>query len=74
MLATTSGNFVIVWANPAAPQYYWKGVVLPEVIEMVSHLDADTQHIKLRVLNTSTYDAIYVEMNAAGIATKKVSS
>jgi hypothetical protein len=37
-------------------------------------LTDDTHHIKLRVMNTPTFDTQYAQMAAAGINVKKVSA
>lgn len=72
MITTSQGNFVVVGANAPAPRYYWKGVELTEVISLHAHIEDDERRVKLRVSNTSTFDAAYSEMAAAGIIIKKV--
>lgn len=73
MLETAKASFAIVGANTAAPKYFWRGVHLAEVLGMVAHVEEDTQHIKLRVLNTTSFDSQYSEMTSSGIQIKKVS-
>ncbi len=70
MLNTAQAEFVVIGLN-ASPSYYWRGGILPEVASMVSHVDDDTNHILLRVANTTTYDAQYAQMQAVGIRVKK---
>jgi hypothetical protein len=73
MLTTAQGQFVIVGLESGAA-YFWRGQPLAEVRGLVAHVDEDTQHIKLRVLNTANYDSQYAQMAAAGISVKKVSA
>lgn len=71
-MQTAVGDFVAVGMHTSTPKYFWKGTVLAEVHSVVAHVDEDTHHLKLRVSDTPTYDAMYAEMQSAGISIKKV--
>lgn len=71
MLDVAKGNFVVVGLNLPTRKCYWNGVELTEVLSSVSHVDEDTNHIKLTVQNTTNFDAVYAQMTAAGIKIKK---
>jgi hypothetical protein len=72
MLESASGSFVVVGLDAPTRQFFWRGTRLFEVLSFVAHVDEDTHHVRLRVLNSVTYDAQYAEMVAAGIGVKKV--
>lgn len=72
MLATVTASFTVVGLDTSVPKFFWKGLQLTEVQKFVANIEADgTRNVKIHVLNTSTFDAAYTEMRAAGINIKK---
>jgi hypothetical protein len=71
-LNTAQGAFTVIGPEATGTTYYWKGVPLTEVLGMVANVDDDTFHVRLRVQNTTNFDAAYAEMTTAGIKIKKV--
>jgi hypothetical protein len=72
-MISAPADFVIAGLNSSAPGYYWRGKPLGEVLGIVAHVDDDSEHIRIRVLDTTNFDSDYLEMTGAGISVKKVS-
>jgi hypothetical protein len=69
-LNATSGSLVIVGANTINAKVFWDGVELTEVIKGQINFDEEG-FVRLKVENTTNFDAIYAEMELNNIVIKK---
>lgn len=70
-IPSVAAQFIVTGLNTPTPGFYWRGKHLSDVLGLVAHVDDDSEHIRLRVADTSTFDADYLEMIEAGISIKK---
>jgi hypothetical protein len=66
MLTTAQGHLTIVDGRAV----FWNGAPVTGVVQVALHADEDEVIVKLRVAGND--DALYAELDAAGIKVKKV--
>ncbi len=68
-----TGSLIVVDANTGSPKVFWKGVQLLEVVAISIDAEVgDVPKVKLRVMDTASFDLQYSEMFDAGIIIRKV--
>jgi hypothetical protein len=70
-MQTAQGNLTILNAHTATPSVYWNGHLLSGLQRV--HVQCDEDGGSVKIVVNGTEDAIYDDMQYAGIKVKKVS-
>jgi len=68
MIATISGNLMVLNPNTTQFSVLWGGVVVPGVVAVRIDCDSDEHRVKLRVNGSSP---VYDQLRAAGVIVKE---